>query len=118
MEEFSRFSDSTEAMRTIKNLTDNLNEAQKNISKWMINFDVEINISTLDIRISAIKPNGGGVIKTLLKDEVMYNSVDISGLTNSIVDEIYSVLLKEQMYNQLHDKLLKASLNVCKMKDK
>lgn len=119
MEDFSRFSDSTEAIRTVKVLRQSLMEANVQLSRWMVEFDVDINIHTLDVVITAKKPGGNkGLIKTLSSDDIIYFQNDIPSLVRLVVDEVFDVLLRDQMYDALHDPLLKASKNVLKMINK
>jgi hypothetical protein len=78
----------------------------------MIEFDVEVDANTHDIRVTAVKPYGGnGIIKTISLEQVMYFKDDVQGLTQLIVEEIFDVLLREQMYNQLHGALSRAVWN-------
>lgn len=119
MEDLSRFSDATEAVRAVKALQQSLMQANQHLSKWMIEFSTEININTLDIVITAKKPfSSKGWIKTLSCDDVIYFQNDIPSLVRLTVNEVVDVLLKDQMYDALHDPLLKASKNVLKMMNK
>lgn len=113
MEDLTRLSDITEARRIIKIQTEKLNEATAELSKYQIEFEVEVDMTTLDIRIKAMKPHGGGgLIKTISKDDALYFALDTQSLTEMVVADVQRVLLKDHMYNLLHDKLQRAIANV------
>lgn len=107
--DLDRPSDLTGAMTVIKAQTDLLTAAIKDNSHWKIEFAVEMNPQTLDIRVTAMKPHGGGgVAKTLLKEDVLYYQNDPSSLIESVAEEIYVALLKDQIKNELGPQLTRA----------
>lgn len=119
MQEFSRVGEETEAIRAVKALRRSLMEANEHLSKWMIEFEVDVNINTLDVIVTAKKHAGNkGWIKTIPCNDILYFKDDFPSLVREIVDEVFDVLLQNQMYNELHDRLLKASKNVLKMINK
>jgi len=119
MQEFSRSSDETEAIRAVKILKEKLVEANTLLSKWMIELDANIDARELSISITIKKPfGGGGIIKTISRQDAEYFASDISSLVNEIVDQIFELLYRQQIYDDLHDKLFLAIRNVNKMSNK
>ena len=119
MEEFSRFSDSTEAIRIVKVLRQTLAEANANLARWMVEFEVHINIDNLDITVTARKPGGNsGFVQTISVDDVLYYKDDVPSLVDEIIDLVFLKLFRDQLFNALHDPLLAATKNVHKMVNK
>lgn len=113
MDEHGRAADMTEALNTIKVLNERLQEAAKQLALFKIDFNIEIVQETLDVKITAIKPyGGGGVIKTVPKNIALYYKDDVASLTDSVVDEIVDALLKPMLKAQLQQPLARALNNV------
>jgi hypothetical protein len=119
MEDFSRFSDSTEAIRMVKVLRQTLAEANSNLAKWMVEFDVQINVNTLDIVVTVRKPgSNSGFVQTIDVNDALYYKDDVPSLVEEIIDLVFLKLFRDQLYNALHDPLLAATKNVHKMINK
>jgi hypothetical protein len=119
MEDFSRFSDSTEAIRMVKVLRQTLAEANSNLAKWMVEFDVQINVNTLDIVVTARKPgSNSGFVQTIDVNDALYYKDDVPSLVEEIIDLVFLKLFRDHLYNALHDPLLAATKNVHKMINK
>ncbi len=91
-----------EALAKIKVQNERLSEANADLSKWKIGFSFEVDANTFDVKVTALKPHGGGgVIRTVTKEELMRYADDPDTLLREIAEQFYEVLLKEQIFNDL-----------------
>jgi len=119
MQDTTRMSDITEAQNTIKVLNERLQEMAKQLSQFKIDFTVEIVQETFDIKITAVKPfGGGGVIKTVPKQIALYYKDDISSLVENVIEEFFDVLLKPILKNELTPITTRAIRNLSIMESK
>lgn len=118
MSEIFRASDETELLKTIKMQLDKIKNYTEELSRYKIDFEVEVD-EDFSIKIKAIKPfGGGGVIKTITKQTALYYAKDVSTLTDEIIEEVYNVLLKDILRVQLMPMLARAISNVNVMESK
>ena len=119
MQDAAHISDITEAQNTIKVLNERLNEMAKYLSMFKVDFSAEIVQATFDIKITAVKPfGGGGVIKTIPKQIALYYKDDIPSLVDTIIDEIFNVLIKPVLKNELTPIATRAIKNLSIMENK
>jgi hypothetical protein len=119
MQDVTKMTEITEAQNTVRVLTERLNAANLYLSRYMVEFDARVNSDNLDIEISVKKPlNGGGMIKTIPKEISLYYKNDVSSLAETICEEIFLVLLKNELKKDLMQELTRAVVNVALMDSK
>lgn len=108
----------TEALTKIKSQGDKLQECYEQLSKWKLEFSFETDPATLEVKIKAMKPyGGGGVIRTLTKEDVLHYADDMDTLIREVSEQFYDVLLKKQIFEQLAPdarRVLKNTANMAK----
>jgi hypothetical protein len=107
----TRASDQTEDMMKAKNAGDKLQAALAELSVWKMEVTCEVDGEST-LRITIRKHNGTGFIKTLTKDQVIYFSENVTALVNQMAEEIYEMLLKQQIVKFLDEPITKAVQNV------
>ena len=119
MTDSQRHGDATATQATLRILTQQLKQAQEVLSRWKVDFTVEVDGATLDIRVTALKPyGGGGVIKTIQKSTVLYYSDDRASLIQSVVQEIFEALLRDELVEALNVPLTSAVQTVLQVNNK
>lgn len=118
MEDLTRGSDIASLSTSLANTQRLLREAVDIVGRWQITFDVELIPHTMSIKVVARKSNGAGVIKTIEFGDIEYYSADPDTLVQIIVEEVYSVLLKQEITKELAPKLKMAVTNCMRMKSK
>lgn len=93
-------------------------ESMQELGKWQVNFSVEIIPSTMSIKVTASKPNGKGIIRTIDFSDVEYYSNDPDSLVQMAVEDAYNALIKQELINELGPLLTRAITNSVKMKNK
>ena len=112
MHDLVRASDLAAANNTIKVLNERLSEARALLSQYQIEFEVEVEPGFVVV-ITARKPHGGGgVRKTLSKEECLYFASDPGTLAHSVVSEIVEALLIPHLTSQLSPLLSRALQSV------
>jgi hypothetical protein len=112
-------SEAVEAQNTIKVLDQRLKEAAQQLSIFKVDFDVSIDTSTLDIKVIAAKPyGGGGFIRTIPHTDAVYYANDIDSLADEIVEQVFTVLLKSVLKTNLTPSLKAAVINSAKIGEK
>lgn len=92
----------TEAQAKIRIQNEKLAEAHYDLSKWKVEFTFDVNPTTFEMKITAMKPfGGGGAIRTVTKDEIQYYDGDYDTLIRGICEQFYESLLKDQLFNSL-----------------
>lgn len=93
----------TEALTKIKAQGDKLQECYAELAKWKLEFTFETDPATLEVKIKALKPfGGGGVIRTLTKEDVLHYADDPDTLIREVAEQFYEVLLKKQIFEALY----------------
>lgn len=119
MQDFKNSSDETQEIRASKILNEALMNAKRELSRWMVEAEVEVEVENLDVVIRVKKPYGGdGIITRIPSDVAVQNFDDIPSLTRSVVDEVMRTLYAEQIYNILHDKIFMAVKNITVIRTK
>jgi hypothetical protein len=92
----------TEALTMIKAQGDKLKECYEQLAKWKLEFSFETDPTTLEVKIKALKPfGGGGVIRTLTKEDILHYANDMDTLIREVAEQFYEVLLKKQIFEEL-----------------
>lgn len=108
-----RAGEETGLVTLVRALQDKLQLASKITRDWQVEFEVTVELETFDIKVSAIKPNGGGgFIKTIPRQEVLYYINDPDTLINLIADLVFDNLLRGIIKNELSEKMHRAMTNV------
>ena len=118
MSDLLRFSDSTDAELTIQVLSDRVATLSSDLAKWKVEVAVEVVISSLQLKITAKKPNGQGFIKTFNREDVAYYSNDPDSLIQELVDVIFENLLKQQIKDEITRPVTQAIKNIDKIMGK
>lgn len=118
MEDLTRGSDIAALSTSLTNTQRLLREAADIVGRWQVNFDVEIVPQTMSIKIVARKANGAGIIKTIEFGDIEYYSTDPDTLVQMIVADVYDVLLRQELTNELAPTLTRAIANCMRMKSK
>lgn len=106
-------SEDVESKNIIKNLEQRLNEALRSLSQFKVDLSVEIESSTFDLKITALKPyGGGGFIKTVPHKIALYYADDVSTLVEEVLEEVFEVLLKPVLKQNFMPVLSRALTNV------
>lgn len=105
-------SDLTDAMITIRALQQQLATFNEHLKHWMVEWTVNIDPETFQIEVTATKPSGGGgVIKHIPFNVIQYYADDTNSLVESIVDEVYTTLIKNVLKAGLAETLPRAVKN-------
>lgn len=115
MEDLVRASDMTDAMRTIRSLSDQLTTLHSQLGQWQITVTTEVDIKTLDLKVTVNKPNGHGFIKTFTKEDVLYYQQDPAALVSYMVDLIFDQLFRQQITNTITADMTISVQNISKM---
>lgn len=119
MSELSNIGELTDALTTIRVQTDRMLQMAEDLKKWKVEWTVEIVPSTFEIKVTAMKPfGGGGVIKTISKEDALYYQNDPNSLADSVAEEVFDAILKDVFRKELRDKLSRALLVASKMDEK
>lgn len=106
-------SEDVESKNIIKNLEQRLNDSLRSLSQFKVDFGVEIEPSTFDVKITALKPyGGGGFIKTIPHNIALYYADDASTLVDEVLEEVFVVLLKPVLKQNFMPVLSRALVNV------
>lgn len=109
----------TEALTKIKAQGDKLQECYAELAKWKLEFTFETDPATLEVKIKAVKPyGGGGVIRTLTKQDVMHYADDPDTLIREVAEQFYDVLLKQQIFEALQPNARRVLTNTIQLAKK
>lgn len=111
------------AVDTIATLEGKLREANAKLKKWEVEIDVKVEINSttgkLAVRVSAIKPHGGGgIVQTIDADEVLYMHDSAGTLSNELARTIFDMLYYDQLREELKPLLERATSNIKKVGEK
>lgn len=109
----SRAGESTALEAGIKVLREKLTVAAGDLAKWKIEFEVDVIPGSLDLKITARKPfGGGGIIKTIPRETVLYYMNDVASLIDMVTEQVYEHLLKELIKEELTEKISRRVTNI------
>lgn len=118
MEDLVRASDLTEAMTTLKAMSNKLIKAVEDVGLWKVEISYEVVTSNLDFKITVKKGNGNGFIKTISFQDAMYYQNDPNTLAEQIIDDIIDNLYKPQLRQMIQPSIEKSIKNICLMSGK
>lgn len=112
----SNIAELTDALTTVRAQADKLVTFASDLKEWKIEWTVEIQPSDLSIVVTAMKPfGGGGVRKTISKDDAMYYVSDPATLVKEIAEEVYVAILRDVVQKELGEKLPRALNTVARL---
>ncbi len=108
------------AVDTISTLEEKLREANAKLKKWETEIDVKVEIDgatgKLAIKVSAVKPHGGGgIIKTISAEEALYMHDSVGTLANDLARTVCDMLYYNQLREELQPLLARAVDNLMKV---
>lgn len=118
MEDLIRASDLTEAMTTLKAMSNKLIAAVEDVNQWKVEITYEVVPSTLDFKINVKKGNGNGFIKTIKFEDIQYYSNDPDSLTELLINDIINNLYKPQLRQMIQAPMTRSVKNICLMSGK
>jgi hypothetical protein len=118
MEDFNRAGDATVAMQNLKAMSARLTQAAEDVGNWKVDITYEVVPSTLDFKITVVKGNGQGFIKTISFDDIQYYASDSNELAAQLIDDIFTKLYRPMLQQQIRPAMSRAVQNICKMGEK
>lgn len=114
MHDLARASDLTEAQLSVTHMSNKVKELLADLRKWKVDFDITVIPETLDLRIT-MRKGDDGYTKTFPVDTVLYYKDDAQSIIAQVIDLVYVRLLKEQIENEITEKISKAVTNINKI---